>query len=272
MDLKATSIGIALLTLIHFQKTPGTQQLAAQRQLIENGNSAARNAIGNWFETEGRKWDAYNTFPDSENSELNAFFVLKVAAAGWHSAALVLVDEEKAERVKQKHIQKPNNERTHNPEGGQPESEASDESVEAPWDQLTEALHRIGEWFWGMVRRHNFLRLLSQQLQAAGHRLSAALYPPPAAATAAGFLPRLTVLDKLSDALFSLAGMLGGTASADDGLVCTQGRSFLGLTQRDELADKGVDSAEEEEEVRYWWEGEELPLLDLGEGDGVGNS
>ena len=59
---------------------------------------------GDWFEEQGRRWE--EGVSESEH-ELPAYFALNVAAAGWHSAALVLVDEEKAERARRKHIKQP---------------------------------------------------------------------------------------------------------------------------------------------------------------------
>lgn len=200
---------------------------------------------------------------DGEGSGMGAYFVLKVAAAGWHSAALVLVDEDKAERVRQQYVKKPNGgqdvgEGTIRGEGesGRSESVASDETVEAPWDQLTDALHRVGEWVWGMVCQPPFLHSLCQKVGWLGHRVFAALSRNAAAAACPPGL-----LDKLSGALFPLAEYLGGgTASADD-VVHTQGRRFLGLEQRDELAEAADASAE----IQYSWEEDELPLLGLGD-------
>lgn len=72
-------------------------------------------AYGDWFEREGRAWhlgppdqriSATDTAPNraSENHpDKGAYFAVKISAAGWHSAALVLVDPEKAERVKRKY-------------------------------------------------------------------------------------------------------------------------------------------------------------------------
>ncbi|KAL8690029.1 MAG: hypothetical protein Q9218_004429, partial [Villophora microphyllina] len=53
-------------------------------------HAPAVKAVGDWFDKEGRKWEDGIV----EEGEMGGYFVLKVAAAGWHSAALVLVDEE----------------------------------------------------------------------------------------------------------------------------------------------------------------------------------
>ena len=65
-----------------------------------------QDAYGDYFEEQGSRWEEGAS---EEEGELPAYFALKVSAAGWHSAALVLVDEEKAERVRRRQIV----ERTH---------------------------------------------------------------------------------------------------------------------------------------------------------------
>jgi SCF-associated factor 1 len=69
------------------------------RRRVLNDNQS-RDKYGDYFEAEGRRWEEGVT----DEGEMGAYFALKVAAAGWHSAALVLVDEEKAERARQNHI------------------------------------------------------------------------------------------------------------------------------------------------------------------------
>jgi len=59
-----------------------------------------RDKYGDYFEAEGRRWEEGVT----AEGEMGAYFALKVAAAGWHSAALVLVDEDTAEQARQKHV------------------------------------------------------------------------------------------------------------------------------------------------------------------------
>lgn len=59
-----------------------------------------RDAYGDYFEEEAQHWEDGIT---AEN-EMGAYFAFKVSASGWHSAALVLVDEEKVERLRQRYI------------------------------------------------------------------------------------------------------------------------------------------------------------------------
>lgn len=79
-------------------------------------NDAAKQTMfSEWIEQEGRHWeDGPNTINkaltkevhdlqlDDDSLHLSSYFALAIGAAGWHSGALVLVDEEKAEAVKQK--------------------------------------------------------------------------------------------------------------------------------------------------------------------------
>ena len=74
---------------------------AAERGALLNvGHGEAREAVASYFEREGNKWEDGVTAA----GEIGAYFALKVSAAGWHSAALVLVDEEKAAMAERKHM------------------------------------------------------------------------------------------------------------------------------------------------------------------------
>ncbi|KAL9593233.1 MAG: hypothetical protein Q9219_007633, partial [cf. Caloplaca sp. 3 TL-2023] len=100
---------------------------------------AAVTAMGDYFEREGRKWEDGVVTTGGGGSEMAAYFALKVAAAGWHSAALVLVDEEKVERVRRMHVRtlSPEEEREDKKDGNEAEWE---EEIDAPWDQLSKAM------------------------------------------------------------------------------------------------------------------------------------
>ena len=69
-----------------------------------------------WVEQEGRHWkdgpqsSRLTEQPDKRSTgsagyeDLNAYFAITIAAAGWHSGALVLVDDEKAHEIRSKYI------------------------------------------------------------------------------------------------------------------------------------------------------------------------
>ena len=82
-------------------------------------DQATRAMISEWVEQEGRHWQEGPLVPNSATKStanhdtsndpvspkydnLGAYFPISIAAAGWHSGALVLVDEAKADLVRQK--------------------------------------------------------------------------------------------------------------------------------------------------------------------------
>ena len=76
------------------------------KQPSGHGNTLQARSLepyADYFEEQGSRWED-SVSEDGEEAGLPAYFALKVSAAGWHSAALVLVDEEKAERARQKQI------------------------------------------------------------------------------------------------------------------------------------------------------------------------
>jgi SCF-associated factor 1 len=58
-----------------------------------NDEQSVQGEVSEWIEQEGRAWDQ-----DSDEDGLGAYFALRVSAAGWHSGALVLVNEELANK------------------------------------------------------------------------------------------------------------------------------------------------------------------------------
>lgn len=95
------------------------QQDEANRYWHDILNDDVKQTIfSEWIEQEGRHWEdgpqtqsrdlASSTkqmvIQESEDFHLDSYFALAIGAAGWHSGALVLVDEEKAEQTRQKWI------------------------------------------------------------------------------------------------------------------------------------------------------------------------
>ncbi|KAL9058884.1 MAG: hypothetical protein Q9206_001717 [Seirophora lacunosa] len=118
--------------------------------------TAAITAMGDYFAREGRKWED----GVRQEGEMGGYFVLKAAAAGWHSAALVLVDDDKVERARAMHVVQPPPPpppATTTEAGGKEEPEQEDwhgdtwEDIDAPWDQLSNAVAWCVDliWSWG---------------------------------------------------------------------------------------------------------------------------
>lgn len=127
---------------------------------------AAAIAAGEYFEREGRKWEDGIT----EEGEMGGYFVLKVAAAGWHTAALVLVDEEKVEKARQKHVLPPAEAKA---EANEPDWHGGTwEDIDAPWDQLSKALVGFAGWLWGLGRSFLGLTATDERVEAERERES----------------------------------------------------------------------------------------------------
>ena len=178
-----------LTHLIHKSNFDGSEA-KPRVDLITGGNEAAREAMGEWFEQEGRKWE-HGLNSSSDQSEMGAYFVLKVAAAGWHSAALVLVDEEKAERARKMHVSRPEHdgiaeeeEKEEHVKGQKsgPSSLASNETIDSPSEQLANAVYDFFNWVRDLGRR--FLGL--KRRDELGEAAAAAARPGPGEVVAGG--------------------------------------------------------------------------------------
>ncbi|KAF1832642.1 hypothetical protein BDW02DRAFT_648991 [Decorospora gaudefroyi] len=66
---------------------------AKDRRAMYTNDRNVQGEVSEWFEQEGRAWDQ-----DNGEDGLGAYFALGISAAGWHSGALVLVNEELANK------------------------------------------------------------------------------------------------------------------------------------------------------------------------------
>nr|POF14116.1 f-box protein pof9 [Quercus suber] len=64
------------------------------------GNMRCQGEVSEWIEQQGRDWETKLGVRTEDDDGLGAYFALSVAAAGWHSGALVLKNEALASRVK----------------------------------------------------------------------------------------------------------------------------------------------------------------------------
>lgn len=119
-------------------------------RMVLSGHVDACEAMGRYYEREGARWEDGIIKED----EMGAYFVLKVAAAGWHSAALVLVDDAKAEAARETHLVRP--------PSPAPSLAASIQSVDtqgfayevidSPGEQLVIGIQSVGSWIWDTGR------------------------------------------------------------------------------------------------------------------------
>jgi SCF-associated factor 1 len=75
------------------QNSPNTDEEARQREELFNEDPTVQGEVSEWIEQEGHEWDK-----DVGEDGLGAYFALRVSAAGWHSGALVLVNEDLAKK------------------------------------------------------------------------------------------------------------------------------------------------------------------------------
>ena len=128
----------------------GQPEARERGRMVLSGHVGACEAMGRYFERKGARWEDGVTGED----EMGAYFVLKVASAGWHSAALVLVDEDKADAARNSHLA-----RTPSPA---PSLAASTQSVDtqgfayevidSPGEQLMIGVQSVGQWVWDVGR------------------------------------------------------------------------------------------------------------------------
>lgn len=75
---------------------------AAERMRMALGSPEVRcqGEVSEWIEQQGRDWETKFGVRREEDDGLGAYFALSVTAAGWHSGALVLVNEDLATKVR----------------------------------------------------------------------------------------------------------------------------------------------------------------------------
>ncbi len=70
-----------------------------ERLRLVNRDPVAQAEVSEWIEQQAMDWDKRPGVPEADEDGLGAYFVLGVAAAGWHSGALVLVNDEVVARL-----------------------------------------------------------------------------------------------------------------------------------------------------------------------------
>jgi len=147
---------------ITFLTSGGVDQREAAERLrmaIGSPDMNAQGEVSEWVEQEGRDWERkYGVGQEPDDDGLGAYFALSVCAAGWHSGALVLVNEEKAKKLHEAVIvpEEPESAEASNskhdaepgpsqvpPEAGPPEEDGNT----TVWDRAAD----FGRYFLGMA-------------------------------------------------------------------------------------------------------------------------
>jgi len=71
------------------------------RMAIGSPDFRCQGEVSEWIEQQGRDWEGRFGIKGEDDDTFGAYFALSVTAAGWHSGALVLVNEELAAKVSQ---------------------------------------------------------------------------------------------------------------------------------------------------------------------------
>lgn len=70
------------------------------RLAIGSPNPRCQGEVSEWIEQQGRDWETKFGVRGEDDDGLGGYFAMSVTAAGWHSGALVLVNEEMVEKLK----------------------------------------------------------------------------------------------------------------------------------------------------------------------------
>lgn len=161
------------------------EDAAMRVRMVQKNINGALDVFGEWAEQTGQAWSRgpVDTAEDNDDDGIGAYFALKISAAGWHSAALVMVDRTKAEHVRRKYLVRepplkpPTQSKAVTPsvfhENANGE-EADGEEIASPSEQLATAVMGIvtwplsvGRWFLGLEARDQ-MRLRSGEVRPDG--------------------------------------------------------------------------------------------------------
>jgi SCF-associated factor 1 len=78
----------------HLTNSGSNSEEARERFDAVAQNPKVRGEVSEWIEQVGRSWDQKPNVKSKDEDGLGAYFALSIAAAGWHSGALVLVNDE----------------------------------------------------------------------------------------------------------------------------------------------------------------------------------
>lgn len=76
------------------------ESILRERMAIGSPGVRCQGEVSEWVEQQGRDWETKFGVRDDDDDGLAAYFALSVTAAGWHSGAVVLVNDQLADRLK----------------------------------------------------------------------------------------------------------------------------------------------------------------------------
>ncbi|RMY48349.1 hypothetical protein D0865_08133 [Hortaea werneckii] len=137
---------------------------AAERMRLALGSPGivAQGEVSEWVEREGRRWEERfvgkgsskgqrGQDEDDDDDGLGAYFALSVAAAGWHSAAVVLVNEDLVERVRKGcGVRKDDSATAEAAEGEEETTPPSSSSSSSLLNRATATAEDYTRWFLGL--------------------------------------------------------------------------------------------------------------------------
>ncbi|KAF2138649.1 uncharacterized protein K452DRAFT_290303 [Aplosporella prunicola CBS 121167] len=154
---------------------------AKERMRMAVTDPVVQGELSEWFEQEGSDWDKHPDLQQYDEDGLGAYFALSVTAAGWHSGALVLVNEELAQKVEERCVAKaiPPQEQDQQQQLPPPAGDEATAQQESPDNSANNAgvsrlenialwVNSWARWFLGMPDANN--ATFSPQTQAPGGR------------------------------------------------------------------------------------------------------
>ena len=121
------------------------------RMAIGSPDLAGQGEVSEWVEQQGRAWEEKYGLQDQDEDGLGAYFALSVTAAGWHSGALVLVNEELAAKISEAcEVPDPKAEAPKPASVANDAEEADNVSTQSSSSSLLSTALDYGRWFLGV--------------------------------------------------------------------------------------------------------------------------
>lgn len=127
-----------------------------ERMAIGSVDFGCQGEVSEWIEQEGRDWESKLGVRSGDDDVFGAYFAMSVTAAGWHSGALVLVNEELANKMKRaceipEHVDAPNSDSAIDSQASA-DGVMNEESGLVPWlvNSTVNVMSDYGRWVLGL--------------------------------------------------------------------------------------------------------------------------